>query len=124
MKKIILLIIITLLALSAYRFYGADSPTQPAPSPSITAEAPTLLYEFTAGTDQQIAYDLLKEKVELKTKDFGDAGLFVDSVNGLGSDGSHYWAFYINGEYAQTSISKTILKQGDTIMLKYEAITQ
>lgn len=39
-----------------------------------------------------------------------DYGLYVDEVNGIALDwdkDGKYWAFYINGEYAQTGVDAT-----------------
>jgi hypothetical protein len=104
----------------------AQAPTQtPSPAPieeSISPNEAQTTYSFTTSDEGITAYDLLSQNVDLETKDFGDAGLFVESINGLAGDDSHYWGFYINGEYAQTGISQTVLQTGDTIELKYETL--
>lgn len=50
-------------------------------------------------------------------------GLYVKTVNGItadyDTDGS-YWAFYIDGEYAQTGVDSTDIKAGATYTLKVE----
>ena len=50
-------------------------------------------------------------------------GLYVKTVNGItadyDTDGS-YWAFYIDGEYAQTGVDSTDIKAGATYTLKIE----
>ena len=44
-----------------------------------------------------------------------DYGLYVDEVNGIALDwdkDGKYWAFYINGEYAQTGVDTTNVEDG------------
>ena len=49
--------------------------------------------------------------------DESDYGLYVTTVNGITADWATenaYWAFYINGEYAQTGVDATELTEGAT----------
>lgn len=107
-------------------------------------------YSFTATENGQIALDLIEAETEsdsnskaksnsstnsdsnprpelpplkIETIDYGLAGKFVSSINGLAGNNQNYWAFYVNGEYAQAGASQTILKKGDIITLTYEAVT-
>ena len=53
----------------------------------------------------------------------GDYGLYIKVVNGIVADYSTtgtYWAFYINGEYAMTSVEQTNIESGVSYMLKVE----
>ena len=50
-------------------------------------------------------------------------GLYVDSVNGIALDwdkDGKYWAFYINGEYAQTGVDTTDVEAGAVYTFKPE----
>ena len=50
-------------------------------------------------------------------------GLYVDSVNGIALDwdkDGKYWAFYINGEYAQTGVDTTNVEAGAVYTFKPE----
>lgn len=53
----------------------------------------------------------------------GEYGLYIEAVNGIEAiyeeDGS-YWAFYINDEYALTSVDSTAIEDGASYMLKVE----
>lgn len=52
--------------------------------------------------------------------DESDYGLYVTSVNGITADWATenaYWAFYINGEYAQTGVDSTEIVAGTTYEL-------
>lgn len=104
----------------------APTPNQPesvAPTKTTTTTtASKTSYSFTASESGITAFDLLSQNADITTKDFGDAGQFVDSINGLTSDTGHYWGFYLNGEYATAGVSQTTLNQGDTIEFRYEVI--
>lgn len=80
-------------------------------------------FEFTATMSGQIALELLEANVTIETQEFGDAGKFVTSINGLVGNNQNYWAFYLNDEYAQQGASQTILEEGDRVKFIYEAIT-
>ncbi len=90
------------------------------PSPEVSKKKTS--YEFTASVSGQVALDLLQSNAQIETKDYGKAGKFVISINGLAGDNSAYWAFYLNGKYAEKGASQTILKKGDTIKFVYEAV--
>ena len=50
-------------------------------------------------------------------------GLYVDEVNGIALDwdkDGKYWAFYINGEYAQTGVDTTNVEDGAVYTFKPE----
>ena len=52
-----------------------------------------------------------------------DYGLYVDEVNGIALDwdkDGKYWAFYINGEYAQTGVDATNVEDGAVYSFKPE----
>ncbi len=103
------------------------SPT-PEPTASPASELPTNTkkkaeYEFTATQSSQLAEKLITSSAQVETKDYGSAGKFVTSINGLEANEQYYWAFYLNGKYAEKGISQTTLAKGDTIKFVYEAIT-
>lgn len=53
----------------------------------------------------------------------GQYGLMVTTVNGVTVDyekDGAYWAFYIDGEYAQTGVDATDVVDGSTYMFKVE----
>jgi len=102
------------------------SPTQvqdqiyasPTLSPDIDQQT---LIELEAETDGQTAFDLLRTKASVAYKEY-EFGVFIESINGLAGDASHFWAFYVNGEYAQAGADQTIINQGDRIEFRYEEI--
>lgn len=53
----------------------------------------------------------------------GDYGLYVKKVNGITADydvDQTYWAFYINGEYANSGVDTTPVTDGETYSFKVE----
>ena len=72
--------------------------------------------KFMVKTDKKTVGEALLETA-LITGDPSDYGLYVTSVNGLTADWATenaYWAFYINGEYAQTGVDTTDITAGAT----------
>ena len=72
--------------------------------------------KFLVKTDKKTVGEALLENA-LITGDPSDYGLYVTSVNGLTADWATenaYWAFYINGEYAQTGVDATDITAGAT----------
>ncbi len=87
---------------------------------SVDQNSPTL--ELVATESGQLAIDLLASNAQIETIDYGDAGEFVTNINGLAADKEHYWAFYVNEEYAEQGASQTKLVEGDIIKFVYETI--
>ena len=55
--------------------------------------------------------------------DPSDYGLYITTVNGITLDwekDGKYWAFYINGEYAQTGVDTTNVEEGAVYSFKPE----
>ena len=55
--------------------------------------------------------------------DPSDYGLYITTVNGITLDwdkDGKYWAFYINGEYAQTGVDTTNVEDGAVYTFKPE----
>lgn len=86
---------------------------------SIKLANPRGPFMLVAENDGQNAFDLLKKYTQVGYKEY-DFGIFIESINGLANDKQNFWAFYVNGEFANRGISKTTLKVGDTIELNYE----
>ncbi|PIY80221.1 MAG: hypothetical protein COY80_03955 [Candidatus Pacebacteria bacterium CG_4_10_14_0_8_um_filter_42_14] len=82
---------------------------------------PVVAFEFGATEDDTNAFDLLKESAEV-TYDEYDFGVMVTSINGMAVDDDHYWALYVNDEYAMQGADQTVLATGDTMRWVYEKI--
>ncbi|MCL2037760.1 DUF4430 domain-containing protein [Candidatus Saccharibacteria bacterium] len=76
------------------------------------------------GKDGKTAMQLLEKKHEVETKDYGDMGKFVISIDGVkATDGENFWAFYVNGQMASEGASTFQTKDGDKIEWKLEAVS-
>ena len=76
---------------------------------------------FTVSTDEKTVGDALL-KVGLIDGEEGPYGLYVKKVNGMTADydtDQSYWAFYINGEYANYGIEQTEVTEGAVYQLEY-----
>ncbi|MCI8514900.1 MAG: DUF4430 domain-containing protein [Lachnospiraceae bacterium] len=77
---------------------------------------------FEIRTDKETVGEALQE-LELIDGDESEYGLFVKSVNGITADYDEdgvYWAFYVNGEYAQSGVDQTPITEGAQYALRIE----
>ncbi len=73
-------------------------------------------------TDKKYLSDALLE-LELIKGEEGQYGLYVDTVVGVTLDNkTEFWAFYVNGEQAQTGVDKIEVNSTDTYAIKREKI--
>lgn len=78
--------------------------------------------QFEIHTDKETVAEALLEH-NLIQGDEEAYGLYVKTVNGITADydvDKTYWAFYINGEYAQTGVDSTKITAGDNYSFKVE----
>lgn len=100
-----------------------DTVTETANKTAESTDTQQTQLEFSATQSGQVALELLQANATVETQDFGDAGKFITSINGLVGSNQNYWAFYLNGEYAEQGVSQTVLTEGDSVKFVYEAIT-
>ena len=77
---------------------------------------------FEIHTDKETVGEALLE-LGLIAGDESEYGLYVKTVNGITADYDKdgvYWAFYVNGEYAQTGVDSTSITEGDSYSFKVE----
>ncbi len=77
-------------------------------------------FEFES-EEETVGDALLKEG--LIAGDDSEYGLYVKTVNGETHDykkDGKYWAFYVNGEYASSSVDSTPIEEGATYSFKAE----
>ena len=77
---------------------------------------------FEVHTDKATVGEALLENnlIEGETSDYG---LYVKVVNGVKADydaDGAYWAFYVDGQYAQSGVDTTNIEEGKTYTFKYE----
>lgn len=73
-------------------------------------------------TDQTVVGDALTE-LGLIDGEESEYGLYVKTVNGITVDydtDGKYWAFYVDGEYAQTGVDATDIHPGSTYSFRVE----
>ena len=78
--------------------------------------------DFTISTDKKTVGEALLEE-NLIAGDDSEYGLYVKTVNGVTLDydkDGMYWAFYVNGEYAQTGVDSTDITAGAEYAFKAE----
>lgn len=129
-KKILLLVVLFGAAVWYRDYLLTHKTVTPAPIPTstdkqtqtVTTSSVAAEHAFTATADGQTAQALLEANATVEYKDYGTAGKFVTSIDGLAADEGHYWAFYLNGKYSETGVSQTTLKKGDIITFTYEAV--
>lgn len=76
----------------------------------------------TVNTDKATVGEALEE-LGVISGEMGDYGLYVKTVNGITADydvDQTYWAFYIDGEYAMTSVDSTDVTPGSVYTFKVE----
>lgn len=77
---------------------------------------------FEIHTDKETVGEALLE-VGLIEGEESEYGLYVKTVNGITADYDKdgvYWAFYVNGEYAQTGVDSTAVTEGEAYAFKVE----
>jgi len=125
-----LVILVTAGVFAYQRFSTPETPSSQADESAITEETPApdeklqASYIYIATESGQLALDLIQANAQVETQDYGDAGQFVTSINGLAGNNEYYWAFYVNNDYAQQGASQTVLQAGDVIRFVYEAVQQ
>ena len=85
----------------------------------VEVEAEDQKVTFTIHTDKDTVGDALMEH-DLIEGEEGAYGLYVKKVNGITADydtDKHYWALYIDGEYAMSGVDSTEVKDGVTYRL-------
>ena len=132
MKKRIVCLLVLLMTLSlaacGNRQNPSSTPANPVPTTSSRPETSVAHVEFQVvvkdldGNAQTFTYRSSAKTVGeallvngLIDGYQGDYGLVVEAVNGITADWdteNAYWAFYINGEYAQTGVDSTELTDG------------
>lgn len=76
----------------------------------------------TINTDEETVGGALS-KLDIIQGEESDFGLYIKTVNGITADydvDQTYWAFYIDGEYAQTGADMTAITDGSVYRLAVE----
>ena len=129
MKKMLCLIgCVVLIAAMALTFTGCGSSTAATEAGSkvsftvVVTDPEGTEPTFDVTTDKQTVGDALLEEGRIAGED-SEFGLYVTTVNGIALDWDKdqmYWAFYIDGEYAQTGVDSTAVAEGTVYSFKAE----
>ena len=66
--------------------------------------------------------DALKQVAAVETKEYVGIGSMVLSINGIKPDSEHFWALYVDGQFADKAIDAYIIDKDILIELKLEKI--
>lgn len=69
-----------------------------------------------------MALDEREDDVTFEATDYGAAGYFINSINGVSGSADAFWKLYYNGTEAQTGASSIILNNNDKLEFKYEKV--
>ena len=87
----------------------------------VEVKAEGQLVTFTVKTDKESVGAALMEHKIIEGEE-GQYGLYIQKVNGMTADynvDQSYWAFYVNGEYAEAGIELTAIDASATYQLEY-----
>lgn len=97
------------------------SQTQTAEKIDVTADGKTVNY---TGKDGQTALAVLQSLTQVTSEDSA-YGKMVTGINGVTAEKNKtYWAFYVDGAYANEGAGTFITKNGQKLQWKLEAIQQ
>lgn len=97
------------------------SQTQATGTIAFSADKKQVTYTGAVG---KTALENLQTLTSVKTQD-SSYGKMTVAINGLqAEDGKNYWAFYVNGAYANEGAGTYKTQAGDKMMWKLEDITQ
>lgn len=130
-KTSYLLVMFVLIAAMALSLAGCGKSKAPAEEPA-AAETVSFTLEVTGAdgetksfditTDAKTVGDALLEQGLIEGEQ-GEFGLYIKTVDGETADynvDGHYWAFYVNGDYAMSGVDTTEIEPDAVYALKVE----
>ncbi|MCA9379387.1 DUF4430 domain-containing protein [Candidatus Dojkabacteria bacterium] len=79
--------------------------------------------EGASAYDTLVTLDEREDRVSFEATDYGDAGMFVTSVNGIAGSNDAFWKLSYNDSEAMTGISAIKVNNGDKLSFNYEQVT-
>lgn len=101
-------------------FVLGDRVYSPNDSAEVAQETSDLTYINFQGQDGRNVLELLKESYEVQTITVEGQGEVVTSIEGVASDASNSWNFYVNEELGVGSSSAYVTKSADAIVWNLE----
>lgn len=89
-----------------------------------TVEGSNLNEKYSQILKGASAYDLLTIEHKVTSINYGSGmGEMVLSIDGIKPDNKHFWEFLVNGKFSNLGASNYVLKDGDEVEWKLEAIS-
>jgi len=120
-KKIIIIAGIILIFLGTYFYFDRENTPLSNLSQDISTE---LSWVYTANTEKSV-YDFMdtlrqEGKITFTEKNYTGMGKFIETINGIQSNGDQNWIYYVNNQKAKVGVSNYKIKSGDVVSWKYE----
>jgi len=117
------LIVLLISAVPALSGCGSKK-TQPAPTQATTeqtdaSDSTTIRFD---GQEGKTALETLKTFHNVETKNYGNLGEFVESIDSIKPDAAHFWAFYVNGKSSTVGAASYKAHDNDILEFKVEAM--
>lgn len=100
-----------------------SSPTAETTQSAILPEGYFETFEFVADAQDKNVRQATERRATVELKEY-DFGVMVEGLQGQRATKDHYWALYLNDEYALAGASQTELKEGDRVKWVFEEIQQ
>ncbi len=124
LSSFILCVVLTVaIALSAIGCNGKQEETPSGGKQEVKSQTETEVKDEESAQEDDSVLGTGDTVFSLIEGEEGEYGLYVKTVNGITADYDEdgtYWAFYINGEYAQTGVDATPVAEGETYSFKVE----
>ena len=88
----------------------------------VNAEGEAVLQRYTVVEKGVNAFEAMKKLVPVEYTE-STYGAFIKSINGLSPDAEHYWALYVNGEYADKGISSYSVDEAFEVEWRMESLS-
>ncbi len=70
-------------------------------------------------TAERSAYMATAQKCTMSYDDYGGGAYFITGIDGKEQDGTHFWQYYVNGEYAGVGACAYVLHSGDSVFWNF-----
>lgn len=87
----------------------------------LLADGKELINETVTVHPKITAYDVLKKVATVESKQFA-IGKFITAIEGIKPSENEYWAFYIDGDYAQVGTDAFVIEKETELLFKLEKL--
>jgi len=64
-------------------------------------------------------FDALNSSFSVDYKEFAGMGKLITGINGFGQNTTHYWFYYVDGEFAQVAADKFSLHKDSSVLFEF-----